>query len=86
MWLIPNGKGGIAPYPPHVMFYAPYLTDADLGSNGALGLDGNPAGPAFVAGAGTPQALIICPWDGPRAQALQQMHAQAANNDPSRRL
>ena len=48
-------KGIVMPYPPHVMFYGPYLTNADLGS------DGNPAGPAFVAAEGTPHALIIVP-------------------------
>lgn len=48
-------KGIVAPFPPHVMFYGPYLTNADLGS------DGNTAGPAFVAGEGTPHALIIVP-------------------------
>ena len=40
------------------MFYGPYLTNADLGS------DGNIAGPAFVAGEGSPHALIIVPLDG----------------------
>jgi hypothetical protein len=53
--LVPNAKGVVAPYPPHVMFYGPYLTNAALGS------DGNPSGPAFVAGEGTPHALIIVP-------------------------
>ncbi len=48
-------KGIVAPFPPHVMFYGPYMTNADLGS------DGNPRGPAFVAGEGTPHALIIVP-------------------------
>jgi hypothetical protein len=48
-------KGIVAPYPPHVMFYGPYMTNADLGS------DGSPHGPAFVAGEGTPHALIIVP-------------------------
>jgi hypothetical protein len=48
-------KGIVAPFPPHVMFYGPYLTNADLGS------DGSPDGPAFVAGEGTPHALIIVP-------------------------
>jgi hypothetical protein len=52
---IDEDKGIVAPYPPHVMFYAPYLTNADLGS------DGNPGGPAFVAAEGTPHALIIVP-------------------------
>jgi hypothetical protein len=51
-------KGIVAPYPPHVMFYGPYMTNADLGS------DGNPRGPAFVAGEGTPHALIIVPVAG----------------------
>jgi hypothetical protein len=43
------------------MFYAPYLTNADLGLDGTLGPDGNPVGPAFVAGEGSPHALIIVP-------------------------
>ena len=59
--LTPNAKGEIVHFPPHVMFYAPYLTNAELGSDGPLGPDGNPAAPAFVAGDGTPQALIIVP-------------------------
>ena len=46
--LTPNEKGVIAPFPPHVMFYGPFLTNADLGS------DGSPSGPVFVAGEGTP--------------------------------
>ena len=53
--LVPDGKGGVVHFPPHVMFYGPYLTNADLGS------DGNLAGPAFVAGEGSPHALIIVP-------------------------
>ena len=53
--LTPDGKGGIVHFPPHVMFYVPYLTNADLGS------DGNQAGPAFVAGEGSPHALMIVP-------------------------
>jgi hypothetical protein len=53
--LVPNDKGIVAPFPPHVMFYGPYLTNADLGSDGQAG------GPAFVAGEGTPHALIIVP-------------------------
>ena len=57
----PNAKGEVVHFPPHVMFYAPYLTNAELGLDGPLGPDGNPDGPAFVAGEGTPQALIIVP-------------------------
>ncbi len=59
--LVPNAKGIVGPYPPHVMFYGPYLTNADLGSDDTLGSDGNPSGPAFVAAEGTPHALIIVP-------------------------
>jgi hypothetical protein len=54
--LVPDDKGVVAPFPPHVMFYAPYLTNADLGSDGQ-----GAGGPAFVAAAGTPYALIIVP-------------------------
>lgn len=50
-----DDKGTIGHFPPHVMFYGPYLTNADLGS------DGNLSGPAFVAGEGSPHALIIVP-------------------------
>jgi hypothetical protein len=59
---VPNAKGVLVPYPPHVMIYGPYLTNADLGVDRSdLGPDGNPSGPAFVAGEGTPHALIIVP-------------------------
>jgi len=44
-----------APFPPHLMFYAPNLTSADLGS------DGTPASPLFVVDEKTPHALIIVP-------------------------
>jgi hypothetical protein len=54
--LVVNDKGEVHRFPPHVMFYAPYLTNADLGSDGQSG-----GGPAFVAGEGTPHALIIVP-------------------------
>jgi hypothetical protein len=53
--LTPDARGVVMPFPPHVMFYGPYMTNADLGS------DGNFAGPAFVVGEGTPHALIIVP-------------------------
>ena len=59
--LTPNARGEVIHFPPHVMFYAPYLTNADLGLNGPLGPDGNPDGPAFVAGEGSPHALLIVP-------------------------
>ena len=61
--LSPNAQGGVSPFPPHVMFYGPYLTNADIGS------DGNVAGPVFVAGEGTPHALIIVPLGAHTAPA-----------------
>jgi hypothetical protein len=53
--LVPNPSGGVRPFPPHVMFYAPYLTNAAIGS------DGNPESAVFVIFEGTPEALIIVP-------------------------
>jgi hypothetical protein len=59
---IPNEKGVIVPFPPHVMFYGTSLTNADIGvDKDRLGADGNPMGPAFVAGEGSPFALVIVP-------------------------
>jgi hypothetical protein len=52
---VQDDKGVVAHFPPHVMFYAPYLINADIGS------DGKPGGPAFIASEGTPYALIIVP-------------------------
>jgi hypothetical protein len=48
-------KDVVTSFPPHVMFYAPYVTNADLG------LDGSHSGPVFVAAEGTPYAVIIVP-------------------------
>jgi len=45
----------IVPFRPHLMFYVPYLTDADLGS------DGSPASPVFVVAPGRPGAYAIVP-------------------------
>jgi hypothetical protein len=53
--MVPDDKGVVAHFPPHLMFYAPYLTNADIGS------DGKPGAPAFIASEGTPYALIIVP-------------------------
>jgi hypothetical protein len=52
----PNEKGEVVHFPPHVMFYAPYLTNADIGSRGQGSND-----PAFVVGEGSPHAIIIVP-------------------------
>ncbi len=48
-------KGLVASFPPHLMFYAPNLTSADVGS------DGTPASPVFVVDEKTPHALMIVP-------------------------
>lgn len=59
---IPNEKGVVIPFPPHVMFYGTHLTNADIGvDKDSLGADGNPMGAAFVAGEGSPFALVIVP-------------------------
>lgn len=52
---IDEDKGIAQPFPGHLMFYAPNLTSADLGS------DGTPASPLFVVDEGTPHALMIVP-------------------------
>jgi hypothetical protein len=54
--VVPDDHGVIAHFPPHVMFYAPFMTNADFGSEGQDG-----GGPVFVAAQGTPYALIIVP-------------------------
>jgi hypothetical protein len=55
--LPPSDAGAGVPehYPPHVMFFAPGVTNADLG------VDGSDDGIALVAAEGTPQAIIIVP-------------------------
>ncbi len=58
---VPNEKGEHLPYVPHVMFFGTHLTNADLGVGKELGPDGQPIGPAYVAGEGSPYALVIVP-------------------------
>jgi hypothetical protein len=48
-------KGIAVPFPPHLMFYAPNMTNADVGS------DGTPASPLFVVNENSPHALMIVP-------------------------
>jgi len=48
----------IVPYGPHLMFYVPYLRNADLGS------DGSPDAPTFVINEGQPGAYAIVPVAG----------------------
>jgi hypothetical protein len=48
-------KGVAVPFPAHLMFYAPNLSSADLGS------DGTPTSALFVVDENTPHALMIVP-------------------------
>jgi hypothetical protein len=48
-------KGIAAPFPGHLMFYAPNMSSADVGS------DGSPASLVFVVDEKTPHALMIVP-------------------------
>jgi len=63
--------GWVEPGVPHLMFYAPYLTNADLGSAGEAAAAG-PAAP-FVIAEGTPEAYVVvlvgapAPAGGPSA-------------------
>jgi hypothetical protein len=57
--VVPNFKGGVSPYPPHVMLFVPGMTNSELGADVTLGADGNPHAPAFVVNEGTPQAIVI---------------------------
>jgi hypothetical protein len=52
---IDEEKGVAVPFPAHLMFYAPNMTSADVGS------DGTPASPLFVVDEKTPHALMIVP-------------------------
>jgi hypothetical protein len=64
---VPNERGEHVPYVPHVMFFGTHLTNADLGVGKELGPDGQPIGPAYVAGEGSPYALVIGCMAYPRA-------------------
>jgi hypothetical protein len=52
---VPVGPETVIPYQPHVMFYAPYLTNADLGAE-PMG-----SAPIFVVNEGMPNAYVIVP-------------------------
>ena len=72
--LVPDENGVVGHFPPHVMFYAPYMTNAELGSEGQAA-----GGPAFVAGESTPYALIIVPV-GTHAGAPHSVAEPASGN------
>jgi len=48
-----DDQGTVRPYRPHVMFYVPYLTNADLGAG--------PGSPVFVISEGKPHPYAIVP-------------------------
>jgi hypothetical protein len=63
---IDEEKGVAVPFPPHLMFYAPGMTNADVGS------DGSPGSAVFVVDEKSPHALMIVPvGGGPHAHAAQ---------------
>jgi hypothetical protein len=51
------------------MFYAPFMTNAEIGSEGQAA-----GGPAFIAAQGTPYALIIVPV--PTGAQMRSGHPQ----------
>jgi len=76
--LVPNFKEGVSPYPPHVMFFVPGITNAELGADVTLGPDGNPHAPAFVVNEGTAQAIIIVTAEAHAAQGHGAEHNHSA--------
>jgi hypothetical protein len=74
--LVPDDNGVVGHFPPHVMFYAPYYKNADIGSEGQAA-----GGPAFVAGEGSPFALIIVPV-GEHSGMSHPMGASPARQTP----
>jgi hypothetical protein len=58
--LLNPATGKVVDGPPHLMFYAPYLTNADVGYA--------PGSPVFVIDEGTPEALMIVFVPAPKAE------------------
>jgi hypothetical protein len=56
---VSNNKGEIVPEPPHLMFYAPYATNAQLGLPVSHGHDGHFT--PFILFEGQPWAFLIVP-------------------------
>jgi hypothetical protein len=72
---VDEDKSLSTPFPPHLMFYVPYLTNADLGS------DGSPRGSAFVVNEGSPHALMIVPVAAGRGGAHTAHSSGAEKKD-----
>ena len=62
-------KGVAVPFPGHLMFYAPNMTSADVGS------DGSPASPVFIVDEKTPHALMIVPVPADGLDSAGHNHA-----------
>ena len=73
--VVVDEKGVVRYFPPHVMFYGPNLTNADLGS------DGKPTSPVFVAGKG-PHALIIVPVETHASEVLSDKIPNSPSSIP----
>jgi len=56
---VPVGPERVTPFGPHLMFYAPYLTDADLGGDG-----NGETSPIFMINEGKPGGYVIVSVDG----------------------
>lgn len=53
---VPVAKDRVVPYGPHLMFYAPDLTDADIGGDRS-----GKTSPIFMINAGSPDGYVIVP-------------------------
>lgn len=78
---VSNFRGQVTHFPPHVMFFGTSLKNSDLGVGTKLGVDGNPVGPVFVAGEGSPYALVIVPI----AAGTHAHAADSRRSKPSKR-
>lgn len=56
---VPVGPDKVVPYGPHLMFYAPHLTDADIGGDRT-----GKASPIFMINAASPSGYVIVPVGG----------------------
>jgi hypothetical protein len=66
---LPGPDGVVRSFVPHLMFYAPNLTDADVG--------GRRGGPAFI-NSPAPHGMIIVPLGKEEQKAIQAEHEALA--------
>jgi len=67
---VPVGPETVIPYGPHLMFYAPNLTDEDIGGD-RMGK----ASPIFMINTGRPSGYVIVPLPGYKAGELAEAHS-----------